>query len=123
MKPHEIRAKSFEEKLVWFRHQVEKKRISWKNGADFLKIRREFILGDSMESLATVNLFKEVKIVFDGEQVQDAGGLIREWAGLIAKEMFSRETGRLKMEAWEGGVMNGIRVFCGGGHEEPEIQD
>lgn len=61
---------------------------------------------DSVENFGKVNLLKEVKIVFEGEQVQDAGGLIREWAGLIAKEMFSKENGRdprYVMRKWGSG--------------------
>ncbi len=34
----EVRKLSFQEKIFWFRNHLEKKRISWMNGADFMKI-------------------------------------------------------------------------------------
>lgn len=95
MKPHEIRTRTFEEKLIWFRNQLENRRISWKLGADFLKVRRDHVLEDSVRNFGGVNWRREVKIEFEGEQVQDVGGLFREWASLVSKEMFSKDSGSL----------------------------
>ena len=41
----------------------------------------------TQEELATANLRMEVKIRFDEEEVDDAGGLLREWLHLCAKEL------------------------------------
>lgn len=32
-----------------------------------------------------LNLYKEIKIQFDDEEVEDAGGLLREWMHLTIK--------------------------------------
>lgn len=32
-----------------------------------------------------VNMYKEVKIQFSGDKVNDAGGLLREWMHMIIK--------------------------------------
>ena len=38
-------------------------------------------------------MFKEVKIEFVGDKVNDAGGLLREWMHLVINEMFDESTG------------------------------
>lgn len=40
-----------------------------------------------------LNLYKEMKIQFDDEEVEDAGGLLREWMHLTIKEIFSADIG------------------------------
>ena len=40
-----------------------------------------------------INWHKEVKVHIDGDKVLDAGGLLREWANLIMKEMVHPESG------------------------------
>lgn len=34
-----------------------------------------------------------MKIIFDDEDVEDAGGVIREWMNLVIKEVFNPDTG------------------------------
>lgn len=36
-----------------------------------------------MQQFDTINLFKELKIIFIGEESHDAGGLIREWLTIL----------------------------------------
>jgi len=57
-------------------------------GCDVIKIHRDNVLLTSLSTISNVNLYKEIKIEIDGEKVQDAGGLLREWAYLIVKEIF-----------------------------------
>jgi E3 ubiquitin-protein ligase HUWE1 len=38
-------------------------------------------------------MYKEVKIEFIGDKVNDAGGLLREWMHLVIKEVFDKATG------------------------------
>lgn len=45
------------------------------------------------EQLKKINFHKEVKIKFEDEQVEDAGGLLREYLHLVMKELFSYELG------------------------------
>ena len=67
----------FQEKISWFRYQIEKKRINWINGADYMKISKNNVLMTSLMAVKTVNMYKEVKINFIGDKVEDAGGLLR----------------------------------------------
>ena len=46
-----------------------------------------------MVQLEIINLFKEVKIIFTGEESSDAGGLIREWLTILFKEIMDPKTG------------------------------
>ena len=70
------------------RNNLEKNRISWTNGADYMKIDRSNMIISSYLEAKKVNMFKEVKIDFVGEKVNDAGGLLREWMHMVIKELF-----------------------------------
>lgn len=48
----------------------------------------------SLNAIDNVNLHKEVKISINGDKVQDAGGLLREWVHMIVKEIFLANTGK-----------------------------
>jgi hypothetical protein len=37
---------------------------------------------------------KEIKIYFEAENVQDAGGLLREWIYLVSKELAQNDNGK-----------------------------
>jgi E3 ubiquitin-protein ligase HUWE1 len=58
------------------------------NGADFMKIEKNNVLMSSLIQSKKVNMYKEVKIEFVGDKVNDAGGLLREWMHMVIKEMF-----------------------------------
>ena len=74
----------FEEKQIWFYSQIDEKlRISWMNGSDNLTLRKDFILEDTVKTLDSFDLHKELKITFQDDKVLDAGGLMREWIYLI----------------------------------------
>lgn len=53
-----IRHASFQEKLSWFRLNLESRRISWQKGSDVLKVDRWNILFSSLEGLKNINLYK-----------------------------------------------------------------
>jgi hypothetical protein len=95
----EIKGRSFQEKLKWFRVNLEKKRISWTEGkSEYLEVDRENILMSSNSQFERLNLYKEVKIVFrDEKETSDAGGLLRQWMSLCIKEVFSPELGLMKL--------------------------
>ena len=93
MSPEQIMNLSFQEKSTWFRHHLERFRVSWMNGADFMRIEKNNVLMSSLIESKKVNMFKEVKIEFAGDKVNDAGGLLREWMHLVIKEMFDEFTG------------------------------
>ena len=59
-----------------------------------MNINRNNLLEESIDKLNKVNLNKEVKIVFTGEEGLDAGGLFREWFNICFKAL---ESDQLKL--------------------------
>ena len=70
---------------------IKSKKISWDKGCCTMHIKRNNLLKESMEKIEKVNLYKEVKIAFDGEDGLDAGGLFREWFNICFKSLESDE--------------------------------
>ena len=66
------------------------------NGADYMKISKNNVLMTSLMEVKHVNMYKEVKIKFMGDKVEDAGGLLREWMHLVIDEMFDPSTGMFR---------------------------
>lgn len=56
-------------------------------GSDHLKVEINNVLLSSMVCIMKCNMHKEVKVDFVGDQVLDAGGLLREWLHLLFKEL------------------------------------
>lgn len=75
--PEAIVKRSFQEKQAWFRFRLEKYRIPWEAGADWMHIEKDNVLMTSINAISKVNMHKEVKINFANEKVNDAGGLLR----------------------------------------------
>ena len=84
---------TFEEKVDYLRFDISKKKIDFINGAEKLNINREKVLENSMEQFEKINPFKELKIIFVGEESFDAGGLIREWLTILFKTILDEKTG------------------------------
>ena len=84
---------SFEEKVDYLRFDISKKKIDFINGAEKLKINRDKVLEESMQQFDSINLFKELKIIFIGEESHDAGGLIREWLTILFQKILDKDTG------------------------------
>ena len=84
---------TFEEKVDYLRFDISKKKIDFINGAEKLNINREKVLEDSMEQFEKINPFKELKIIFIGEESHDAGGLIREWLTILFKTILDNKSG------------------------------
>ena len=84
---------AFDLKLQWFRYHLEKLRISWQEGSDHLVILKDNILLTTLNKIRELNMHKELKIEIQGEKVNDAGGLLREWIYLIMKEIVIPDSG------------------------------
>ena len=84
---------TFEEKVDYLRFDISKKKIDFINGAEKLNINREKVLENSLDQFLKINPFKELKIIFIGEESQDAGGLIREWLTILFNKILDEETG------------------------------
>lgn len=82
-----MKTRTFQEKLLWFRLNVEKIRVPWHQGANELVIDRSNLIRSSINSLNNrkMNFRMEMKIVFQGEEVMDAGGVEREWMHMVLK--------------------------------------
>ena len=74
---HTIKAKEFDTKNKWFQKELQKRRIGWDKGFDRVFIDKKNLLRSSMAQFEKINLRKEVKVVFEGEKSNDAGGLLR----------------------------------------------
>ena len=84
---------TFEEKVDYLRYDISKKKIDFTDGCETLYITRENVLENSLVQSVILNLFKEIKIIFIGEESSDAGGLIREWLTILFKELLDPKTG------------------------------
>ena len=84
---------TFEEKVDYLRFDISKKKIDFINGAEKLNINREKVLENSIEQFEKINPFKELKIIFIGEESFDAGGLIREWLTILFQKILDVNTG------------------------------
>ena len=69
----------FNEKIGELHSEINKKKISWEEGAEQLNINRNHILKESLIQINDINIFKEWKVNFIGETNYDAGGIMREW--------------------------------------------
>lgn len=67
---------------MYFRNELQKKRISFLDDSITLVIDRNNIIEDTLNQIETTDYFdfhKEIKIFFIDEVAQDAGGLLKEW--------------------------------------------
>ena len=84
---------SYDDKVEWF-HATCKQLAT--EGVILLTVRRDYLLGDSMKHLMSLNpmqLRKSWMIRFQDEPGLDAGGLMREWFELVTEELFTPSYG------------------------------
>ena len=86
---HKPTIKPFDEKVSKLNSYINSKKISWQVTYDNLIINRENCLNESMEKYLnkSVNIWKEIHIIFNGEDPYDAGGITREWFMVIIEEL------------------------------------
>lgn len=70
---------------------IKSKKINWMEGCDNLVLSREKCLEESLEKIEFVDLWRELKISFNGEVSYDAGGLYREWFIILIEELEKKE--------------------------------
>ena len=88
--------KPFDGKAKWFQDTCKKLSVEWNEGHMRMRIRRQYLLGDSVDavmSLSRRDLRKLWRFEFIGEEGIDAGGLAREWFELVCREIFDPDTG------------------------------
>ena len=81
-----VKLQSFEEKQGIFKENLQKLKIDWSEGSNFININRDKLIESSIEELSKVNLYREIKVKFKGEEEGDAGGIMREWLTSLFKE-------------------------------------
>ena len=74
---------TFDEKVEYLRYNINNLKVDWSYGAETISIERDKIIEQSIKQFNNINLYKELKIIFKGEESQDAGGLIREWLTVL----------------------------------------
>ena len=74
---------TFDEKVEYLRYNINNLKVDWSNGAETISIERDKIIEQSIKQFNNINLYKELKIIFKGEESNDAGGLIREWLTVL----------------------------------------
>ena len=70
---------------------IKKHKIDWSKGCDNIDLSRENCLEESVEKIEFVDLWRELKISFNGEISSDAGGLYREWFTILIEELEKKE--------------------------------
>ena len=70
---------------------IKKHKIDWSEGCDNIELSRENCLEESIEKIEFVDLWRELKISFNGEISSDAGGLYREWFTILIEELEKKE--------------------------------
>ena len=89
---------NFEEKQTVFKKNLKKLKIDWTEGPNYITINRDKLIESSIEELSKVNLYREIKVKFKGEEEGDAGGIMREWLTSLFKE-FQRPENKLFIKA------------------------
>ena len=84
---------TFDQKAKYFRNELKKIKIDWRDGADTITVVRDNIIEDSINQFQKINPRKELKIAFQGEISLDAGGLIREWLTVLFKIFLDEKEG------------------------------
>jgi HECT-domain (ubiquitin-transferase) len=82
----------FDNKRQYFRNQLKKQTDDNRSGPSRIpiKIRRPHVFIDSFHQLSHKDdLRGKLSVTFQGEEGIDAGGLVREWFGLVAREIFN----------------------------------
>ena len=92
----QAQVKNFDEKAQWFQDTCAQLRVEWNEGHIRINVRRQFLLGDSVDaimSLSRNDMRKQWRFEFLGEEGIDAGGLAREWFELVCQEIFDPDMG------------------------------
>ncbi|KAF1775863.1 HECT domain [Phytophthora cactorum] len=90
-----VMALSFRMKKQWFLVQLSRIATPVTEAVAKLTVTRERIIQQSLQlaEVAPDALHAYLKITFEGEPGIDAGGLLREWFGIVCKQIFSEKMG------------------------------
>lgn len=111
-----IAAYTFKDKQIWFLDRMSEMQKPWTEGFIRIEIRRARILDDSHRAWSQLrhdDLHKWMRFQFYGEPGVDAGGLEREWFGLVIEEIFSPAAGLFTRCGSESGGSYHINPISG----------
>jgi hypothetical protein len=91
-----VAAMPFDQKRVWFRECCKSLQVPWEDGHIDLYVERKYIIQSSVEQIMALSdrdMCKTFKIVFLGENGNDAGGVSREWFTTLIEKLFDGNFG------------------------------
>ncbi|CAH0522314.1 unnamed protein product [Peronospora belbahrii] len=93
-----VLAMTWREKKRWFLKQTTILSVPYTESIFKIDVRRSAVLDDSLPQLAgrgvdVSRMQEHLNISFIDEPAVDAGGVLREWFGLVCKELFSAKRG------------------------------
>ncbi len=100
-----VAAYTFMEKQLWFLNKLDKLQVPYSVGCVRMEIRRAQCLLDTLVLVGGLNSFdmhKWWRVQFANEAGLDAGGLQREWFGLVVEGLFDPSTGLLTSPSGDG---------------------
>ena len=95
-----MKPKPYERKLSWIYGRFDEMRVPWQVDCIKLIMKRDLVVDYALGQILPLKQYdmrKEFQIHFDGEIAQDAGGLMREWLGILISKLFDEELGLFQM--------------------------
>lgn len=114
-----VAAMSFSEKQIWFLDHMSLLQRPWSEGHIRVDVERDDILNQSfhkMMCLRRSELHQWMRISFRGEEGLDAGGLEREWFGLVAQKLLDPATGLFTCSSGEASNAGNYHINPVSGH-------
>lgn len=97
-----VAMKPFPEKVEWLKEQFKSLRTPWEEGHIRIRVRRQYLLQDSMDAIESIDdedMHKIFRYEFIDEPALDAGGVAREWFTLLAEQLFNPAFGLFQYSA------------------------
>ncbi len=91
-----ISGMSFQGKCDWLKNQFNTIRVPWEEGHIKIRVRRHSLLADAVEAWCSIDpedMKKIFRFEFIGEPALDAGGVAREFYGLVCEQLFNADVG------------------------------
>jgi hypothetical protein len=87
---------AFEGKVEWLKQQFNQVRIPWEEGHIKIRVHRVTLLMDALDAFLSIkqeDMKKIFRFEFIGEPALDAGGVAREFYGIVCEQLFNADVG------------------------------
>ena len=122
-----VAAMTFAQKQLWFLDHMSVLQRPWSEGHIRIDVDRKAVFDQSFHSVMILprkELHQWMRISFRGEEGLDAGGLEREWFGMVSKQLFDSKTGLFSCSSGEAAnagnyhinPVSGLDIFNGEDH-------